>query len=88
MQELDKMYNISDPSVSEKRDQEMANWLGYIFDTGDMDRDGQIDFAELEYLNKISSDKKNRDEDEWKNIKGDQEYTEDEFDEFKHKNYT
>ena len=83
MQELDKMYNISDPSLSEKRREEMNSWLGYVFSTGDLDKDGQIDFAELEYLNKLARDKKDNDEDEWKDIEEDEEYTEDEFEKFK-----
>lgn len=83
MQQLDKMYNISDTSLKEKRTAEMQSWLGYVFGTGDLDKDGEIDFTELEYLNKLSHDKKDKEEDEWKDIEDDEEYTEDEFDKFK-----
>ena len=83
MQQLDKMYNISDTSLKEKRTAEMQSWLGYVFGTGDLDKDGEIDLTELEYLNKLSHDKKDKEEDEWKYIEDDEEYTEDEFDKFK-----
>jgi len=85
MQELDKMYPLSDkdPSIVEKRKEEMDKWLAYVFGTGDLDKDDQIDFAELEYLNKLSNDNKETEDDEnddWKDIEDD--YTSDEFKRF------
>jgi len=83
MQQLDKMYNISDSSLAEKRTAEMESWLEYVFGTGDLDKDGEIDFIELTHLNKLSHDKKDKDEDEWKDIEDEDEYTEDEWEKFK-----
>ena len=83
MQQLDKMYNISDSSLAEKRSAEMESWLGYVFGTGDLDKDGHIDFTELTYLNKLSQDKKGKEEDEWKDIEDEDDYTEDEWEKFK-----
>jgi len=84
MEELNKMYNISDPSLHEKRAAEMQSWLNYVFTTGDLNKDGEIDFSEVEYLNKRANDKKEKNEDEWKSIEDDDEYTEDEWEKFKH----
>jgi len=78
------MYNISDPSLHEKRAAEMQSWLNYVFTTGDLNKDGEIDFSEVEYLNKRASDKKEKNEDEWQSIEDDDEYTEDEWEKFKH----
>lgn len=82
MVQLDKMYNISDPSLTEKRSAEMESWLSYVFGTGDLDKDGEIDFTELSYLNKLSKEHKEKKEDDWKDIEDEDEYTEDEFKEF------
>ena len=48
-----------------------------------MDKDGEIDFIELTHLNKLSHDKKDKNEDEWKDIEDEDEYTEDEWEKFK-----
>ena len=82
MGQLDKMYNISDPSLQEKRSAELESWVSYVFGTGDLDKDGEIDFTELTYLNKLSREHKEKKEDDWKDIEDEDEYTEDEFKEF------
>jgi len=82
MGELNKMYNMSDPSLEDKRSAEMESWLEYVYKNGDLNKDGLIDFDELAYLNKLSQEKEGKNEDEWKSIEEDDEYTEDEFKKF------
>ena len=83
MRQLDEMFDKSDPSLQEKRVAELRSWLKYVFDTGDLNKDGEIDLTELEYLQKLSDDKQLKEWDQWKDIVAADEYTDDEWEKFK-----
>ena len=57
--------------------------MGYVFGTGNLDMDVEIDWTELEYINNLSPDKMDKEEGEMKDIEDDEEYTDDEFEKFK-----
>merc|ERR1712142_723766 len=84
IQQLDKMYNLSDPSTKDKREAEMESWLEYVYSKGDLDKDGEIDFIELTHLERLAKENRNKNEDDWKDIEDEDEYTDDEWEKIKH----
>merc|ERR1719427_507900 len=68
MKQLGEMFDIRDPSLQEKRSAELDSWLRYVFDTGDLDKDGEIDLTELAHLNKVYEERMLKEWDEWKPI--------------------
>jgi len=83
MKQLDEMFDKADPFLKEKKSAELESWLRYVFGTGDLDKDGEIDLTELTYLNKLSNERMLKEWDEWKDMEAGDEYTQDEWEKFK-----
>ena len=74
MEQLDQVYNSSQPV---ERSVEMHTWLRYIFSSGDLDEDGEIDLKEFLYLSSADRDKR------WKEIEEGEDYSEAEWERYK-----
>ena len=61
----------------------MESWLEYVYSKGDLDKDGEIDFIELTHLERLAKENRNKNEDDWKDIEDEDEYTDDEWEKFK-----
>ncbi|XP_023341310.1 nucleobindin-1 isoform X2 [Eurytemora carolleeae] len=74
MGELGKLYDLQDDSVKEEREAKMAAWMQYVFNTGDRNKDNNINIEELRTL----AEKKDEEL-----VEGELDYSEDDFGKFK-----
>jgi len=96
MTDLERMVpdNSSDPTVNQRRSEELDNWLLHVMKDGDLDKDDHLNWSELNHLSELRRKQNkekhpSKEEEEWNSIEDDdyEDYNDDEFKKFVEKEH-